>query len=197
VTSDRQHQANRANARASTGPKTAQGKARAARNAFRHGLRVPVVRDPASAEQIEEVIGAVGADKADSETGAKLHTFAEALVDLRRVQEARHELIAASLDDPPYEYSKERARRAWKEIKILGRMIKGGESPEFDRLIYPHTTEASKYAEVLRDFAKRLAAIDRYERRAASRLKFAIRDLDAAGFGWRPANFDGAEPQPS
>lgn len=196
MTSARQHEANRTNARASTGPKTVQGKARAARNAFRHGLRVPVVRDPACAEQIKEVIRMVGANKSDSETGAKLHTFAQALVDLRRAQEARHELIAVSLGDP-YEYSKERARRAWKEIKILGRMIRGGECPEeeFDRLIHPQTTEASKYAEVLRDFTKRLAAIDRYERRAASRLKFAIRTLDATGFRWRPTGFDGTEPQ--
>ena len=44
---------NRLNARASTGPKTAIGKARVARNALRHGLSVPVVRDPALAPEIE------------------------------------------------------------------------------------------------------------------------------------------------
>jgi len=39
--SDRKIKANRANARASTGPRTARGRARAARNALRHGLSLP------------------------------------------------------------------------------------------------------------------------------------------------------------
>jgi hypothetical protein len=38
VTSERKIRANRANARASTGPKTARGRSRAARNALRHAL---------------------------------------------------------------------------------------------------------------------------------------------------------------
>lgn len=39
--------ANRRNARASTGPRTARGKARVAQNARKHGLGVPLSRDPA------------------------------------------------------------------------------------------------------------------------------------------------------
>jgi hypothetical protein len=38
--------ANRTNARASTGPKTTQGKIRAAQNARRHGLSRPILADP-------------------------------------------------------------------------------------------------------------------------------------------------------
>ena len=44
--SDRRQRANRANAKSSTGPKTAAGKALAAQNAFRHGLNVPVLSRP-------------------------------------------------------------------------------------------------------------------------------------------------------
>jgi len=40
----------RANARASTGPKTAQGRARSARNTFRHALSLSVYSDPHSSE---------------------------------------------------------------------------------------------------------------------------------------------------
>ena len=40
--SDRKIRANRANARASTGPKTTQGRIRSARNALRHALSLPI-----------------------------------------------------------------------------------------------------------------------------------------------------------
>jgi hypothetical protein len=43
----------RANAKSSSEPKTAAGKARAAQNAFRHGLNVPVLSDPLLAPEIE------------------------------------------------------------------------------------------------------------------------------------------------
>ena len=53
MTSDRRQRANRANAKSSTGPKTAAGKARAAQNAFRHGLNVPVLSDHLFAPEVE------------------------------------------------------------------------------------------------------------------------------------------------
>src|SRR4029077_1943887 len=53
VTSERKIRANRANARASTGPKTAQGRSHAARNALRHALSLPVSSDPVLSEAVE------------------------------------------------------------------------------------------------------------------------------------------------
>ena len=42
MTSQRQLEANRANAKRSTGPKTPQGKARSRRNSYKHGLRTRI-----------------------------------------------------------------------------------------------------------------------------------------------------------
>ena len=53
MTSDHKIKANRANAQASTGPKTADGRARVARNALRHALSLPVCSNPALSEEVE------------------------------------------------------------------------------------------------------------------------------------------------
>ena len=53
MTSARKIRANRANARASTGPQTTRGRARAARNALRHALSLPVCSIPALSDEVE------------------------------------------------------------------------------------------------------------------------------------------------
>ena len=61
MTSERKIRANRANARASTGPKTKRGRSHAARNALRHALSLPVSSDPFLSEEVEalarEIVG--------------------------------------------------------------------------------------------------------------------------------------------
>ncbi len=109
MTSDRKIKANRANARASTGPKTAQGRARAARNALRHGLSLPVYSDPALSEEVEALAREIAGTDANAEIQELARRVAEAQIDLRRVRYARHQLLSRALSDPYYDVSSKRA----------------------------------------------------------------------------------------
>jgi hypothetical protein len=103
ATSERKIRANRANARASTGPKTAQGRSRAARNALRHALSLPVSSDPVLSEDVEALAREIIGTDSNAEIHELARRIAEAQIDLRRVRHARHQLFSQTLSDPDYE----------------------------------------------------------------------------------------------
>lgn len=86
--------ANRRNARRSTGPRTAAGKLTVARNALRHGLRVPVLADPALAPDIVELAERLADGSTDPQRRELAAQVAAAQVDVERVRHARNALIA-------------------------------------------------------------------------------------------------------
>jgi hypothetical protein len=96
VTSAAREAANRANALASTDPKTSAGKAISSRNARRHGLNLPALNDPAFAGEIaalpREIVGRDASERR-LELACRI---AAAQIDVVRVRRARLRLLASN-----------------------------------------------------------------------------------------------------
>src|SRR5262249_61895796 len=85
--------------RASTGPRTAAGKACAACNARKHGLSVSVVSDPSLVAEVTilaQQIAGEGANKHLQQLAARI---AEAQIDLFRIRSARRKLLSLTRID--------------------------------------------------------------------------------------------------
>lgn len=93
MSSEARRRANQSNAQRSTGPRSAKGKARASRNALRHGLNIPVRADPvvrALANEIAAALHAAGLAQAEAERVGEL------VAHLERIHEAKRLAIAAA-----------------------------------------------------------------------------------------------------
>lgn len=180
MTSDRKVKANRANARASTGPHTAQGRTRSARNALRHGLSLPVCPDPALCEEVEALARDIAGTDANAEILELARRVAEAQVDLQRVRYARHKLLSNALGNPCYD-SRE---NALEKLRFIGSLAQPN-APDIslralERYLTSTPTGPQKFAIILSQEAQRLLTMDRYERRALFRRKAAIQVFDEA-----------------
>jgi hypothetical protein len=182
LTSDRQHRANGANARASTGPKTRTGKARSARNALRHGLSIPVWSDLALAPRAEAIALTIAGPNADAEILDYARQIGEAQVDLNRVRSLRKEVITRMLSQPRVDCP----FTPLQQVRLLNRFLIRVERSKatsvdlemIDPVLHPKPLEGDvKFAAVL--FDKELTRLERYERRALSRRNSAIRNIDA------------------
>jgi hypothetical protein len=177
LTSEHKIRANRENAQASTGPKTAQGRARTARNALRHALSLSVRSDPVLSEEVEALAREIAGTDANAEIQELARRVAEAQIDLRRVRCARHQFLTRTLADPYYDSG----ANARAKLRLLVRLLEKN-PPDVSRVKFVNSTPEGpqKLATIVAEEAKRLLAMDRYERRALSRRKFAIRAFDAA-----------------
>jgi hypothetical protein len=122
MSTPRRIRANRENARASTGPRTKAGKARASRNARRHGLSVSVTFDPALFGQVEALARRIVEETAPPEVGAMARRFAEAQVDLDRIRQVRRHLARAFVGSASGDRDAEPSlREQMRQLRILDR----------------------------------------------------------------------------
>jgi hypothetical protein len=90
LTSDSKTKANRENAQASAGPKTAHGRVRAAGNARRRGLSLPIYSNPILSKEVEALAHEIAGIDANAEIRQLARRIAEAQIELRRVRHAGH-----------------------------------------------------------------------------------------------------------
>ena len=182
MTSNRKLAANRRNAARATGPRSAAGKARASRNALRHGLAISVAELPAAAVEIDRITRAIVREGDDTVALHYARAAAVAELEVLRVRAARAALINQLARDrrlfvpkpmPPHLILLQVFRRnpdpsvlAAFEENRRKRSLPIPEDPE--RMIVA-------FARAAPDLAK----YDRYERRALSRRKSALRALDS------------------
>ncbi len=179
MTSDRKIKANRANAKVSTGPKTDRGRARSAKNAFRHGLSLPTESDQALCEEVQSLARQIAGPHAGVHIQLLARRVAEAQVDLRRIRYARQQFLSGALAKNPYHYEPRAVTRL--KMRILKHILADIPIPAFVMNFVTAAPEGpTRFATVLSKETKQLLALDRYERRALSRRKLAVRALDEA-----------------
>jgi hypothetical protein len=156
MTTVRKVLANRQNARASTGPKSATGKARSSANARRHRLAVPIWSDPVLTANVVVLAKHIAGVHPSPQVMAHAQQVADAQIEVVRVRRWRLDLIHQRLslllledqDDPGCEL------RGAAEISL-------------------------KKALIVSDLTPQLHLLDRYERRAVSRRNRAVQSFTA------------------
>ena len=205
MTGSKRQAANAANAQRSTGPRSAAGKARSCLNALKHGLAVRASAVPDLASDVAHLAQMIAGEKeTDPRVLAAATRVAEASVDLLRARHAKTELLDRLLQDPecwqdspPEEPLPPRPRRLKVSVADYERAFRAGVGEqlweakqaslmheltyglEVDR-IRSQGAKTKQRAQQRRFDWQQLEKLDRYERRALSRRRAAIRTYDEA-----------------
>lgn len=187
MASERQVEANRRNARKSTGPKSRGGKKRASRNAYRHGLSVSFLSNEAFADEVAKVARKIVGDTDNPITLEYARAIAHAELDLARVRRIKVGLIervrALGAVERPQPFVPTSAEGA---LQIAANYIAGIPLPKPPDPVetMPHT-EPERLAEAVRRILPGLVKLNRYERSATARRDRAVRAAAERGIRFR------------
>jgi hypothetical protein len=177
MASERQITANRRNAAKSTGPRSRGGKQRAGRNAYRHGLSVPMAMDVALAGRLGASALKIVCDAIDPgrNTFALARAVAYAELDLARVRQAKLMVIERMREfgDAGHPAPFTAATR-----QLCKTRDRGAPLPPINPLEEMPAQEPGRTAEAIRRALPELLKLDRYERRVCARRDRAIRTLN-------------------
>ena len=162
----------------STGPKTSAGKARSSRNAFQHGLSIPVRDNPGFDHEIERWAQAIAGKNALPAHLALARRIGEAQVDLNRVRKAKR----AALENP---IKRIKPLSAMKAVRACIDHLEGRANPDTQYFLCRlegldtnlQRVPLEEGYDIMLDELRRL---DRYERRALRRRSEAVRVFELA-----------------
>jgi hypothetical protein len=169
MTSDRQTASNRSNGRRGRGPRTAAGKASSSRNALRHGLAVSVSDEPAMCAEVEALARAIAGQGADSFQLSQARIIAAAQLDLLRVHSAKVILMNSKIGSAIL--SKDGTNDTMENSQSDDADL---ETSSDDPACETKVTEEFAMVSTL-EALQELARLDRYEDRAISRRRRAMR----------------------
>ena len=196
--SDRQLTANRRNARASTGPRSPRGKATASRNAIRHGFEALKYCDPSTKKEIARIVRMIDTPDAGPLLREQSIIIAECTVIIEQIRALRSAAVGRVHAEPqtsssilesdvsvcrkrPLNFEAEDYWRRLEEecheqyrLKQLAKATKDQRQITSDR-----TSALSLKDEKVLGALDVFESLERYEARAVSRRRRALRTLGA------------------